>query len=156
MGESLSAKGYEPERIDPNNSSREKRADLVKRYIRGVGIELGALRQPLDVPRNASVYYANRLSYQQIMERYPEVPESEIIRPDIVDDVQELKSIDDETFDFCIANHVLESMSDPLDAIINWLRVLKPGGILYLSIISDVTNLSDLGREPTTLDHLIA
>ncbi len=134
---------------------KDKRADIAKKYIRGVGIELGALHQPLDVPRNVSVYYVDRLSYQQILEHYPEVPESEIIRPDIVDDVQELKSIDDETFDFCIANHVLESMSDPSGAIINWLRVLKPGGILYLSIISDITNPLDLGREPTTLDHLI-
>lgn len=133
MGESLSAKGCEPRRIDPDDSSREKRADLVKKYIRGVGIELGTLHQPLDVPRNVSVYHVDRLSYQQNPEHYPEAIESEITQPDIVGDVQELKSIDDETFDFCIANHVLESMSDPLGAITNWLRVLKPGGILYIS-----------------------
>lgn len=114
-------------------SPQEKRADLAKKYIRGVGIELGSLSQPLDVPRNVSVYYADQLSCQQIREHYPEVPESEITRPDIVDDLQELRSIEDETFDFCIANHVIESMSDPLGAVINWLRVLKPGGILYLS-----------------------
>lgn len=112
---------------------QEKRADLAKKYIRGVGIELGFLSQPLDVPRNVSVYRVDRLSSQQTPEHYPEASESEITRPDIVDDLQELRSIDDETFDFCIANHVIESISDPLGAVINWLRVLKPGGILYLS-----------------------
>ncbi|RQD83847.1 glycosyltransferase, partial [Methanosalsum natronophilum] len=128
---------------------------IAKKYIRGEGIEIGALHQPLKIPNNVSIHYVDRLSFEELRSQYPELAESYIVRPDILDDAQKLEHITDGKFDFCIANHVLEHMSDPIGALINWMRVLKPGGILYLSVL-DIDNSLDTGRDLTTLEHLIA
>ena len=49
-------------------------------------------------------------------------------------DAQYLKTLEDESFDFINASHILEHMIDPKIAITNWWRVLKKGGhlIVYL------------------------
>lgn len=133
---------------------KDRRTEIAGKYIRGIGIELGALNHPLNIPSNTFVKYVDRLDIQQLKEQYPEVSESEIRKPDILDDAQELENIKNEIYDFCIANHVLEHMRDPIGALLNWLRVLKPGGILYLSI-PDINNYLDFGRNLTTLDHII-
>jgi predicted SAM-dependent methyltransferase len=36
--------------------------------------------------------------------------------------------------DFIIANHVFEHLDNPLKALIEWHRVLKGGGILFLTV----------------------
>jgi SAM-dependent methyltransferase len=40
----------------------------------------------------------------------------------------------DETFDTVYASHILEHLVDPVVAIKNWVRICKPGGIIYISI----------------------
>ncbi|WP_169743630.1 glycosyltransferase [Methanolacinia paynteri] len=130
------------------------REELSFKYIRGEGIEVGPLHQPLPVPPNVVMHYVDRLDYDALLEQYPEISKEEIIRPDIIDDAYSLKTIKDESYDFCICNHVFEHMRDPIGAFINWMRILKSGGILYLSI-RDASNPLDLGRDPTTLEHMI-
>jgi len=129
------------------------RRELAFKYIRGEGIEIGALHQPLEVPPNVRVHYVDRLDYETILNHYPEIADCSIKNPDIIDDAQTLSKIQDDVYDFCIANHVAEHMRDPVGAIINWLRVLKSGGILYLSI-PDINNPLDSGRALTSIDHL--
>jgi GT2 family glycosyltransferase/glycosyltransferase involved in cell wall biosynthesis len=57
--------------------------------------------------------------------------------------------------DFVVCNHVLEHMRDPLGAMRAWLRVLRPGGHLYVSI-PDGQNPLDRHRALTPFDHLLA
>lgn len=38
----------------------------------------------------------------------------------------------DDTFDFVIASHVLEHFYDPIDTLGEWLRVVKPYGIVFV------------------------
>ena len=54
---------------------------------------------------------------------------------DIVDgDAQYLQGVGDRSFDFVYASHILEHMRDPGKALLNWWRVLKPGGFLIVAV----------------------
>jgi GT2 family glycosyltransferase/glycosyltransferase involved in cell wall biosynthesis/SAM-dependent methyltransferase len=130
------------------------RKDLSFKYVRGEGIEIGALHQSLQVPSNVTVHYVDRLEYGALLDQYPELSKEDVIRPDIIDDAYSLETIQNDSYDFCICNHVFEHMRDPIGAFINWMRILKPGGILYVSI-PDAGNPLDTGRPVTTLQHMI-
>jgi tetratricopeptide (TPR) repeat protein len=49
-------------------------------------------------------------------------------------DAQYLEGLEDETYDFVYSSHCLEHTRDPLEALLNWWRVLKPGGHLLLAV----------------------
>jgi len=49
-------------------------------------------------------------------------------------DAQLLNSISDNFFDFVHSSHCLEHMVEPIVALNNWLRVLRPGGHLIILI----------------------
>jgi len=49
-------------------------------------------------------------------------------------DAQSLNGVPDNTFDFVYSSHTLEHMENPETALMNWWRVLKPGGFLILYI----------------------
>lgn len=73
---------------------------------------------------------------------------------DIMDgDAQLLAGIADESFDFAHSSHCLEHMRDPTEALCNWLRVLKPGGHLIVTIPDE--DLYEQGVFPSTFngDH---
>lgn len=59
---------------------------------------------------------------------------------------QYLEKIENEAYDFVYSSHTLEHMSDPAEALINWWRVVKPGGFLILYIPH-----RDLYEKKTTL-----
>jgi len=60
----------------------------------------------------------------------------------------------DNTFQFLISEHVLEHIANPIKTLNEWIRVLSPGGKIFLFLPhGDRTN--DQHREKTTLDHLI-
>lgn len=128
---------------------------MARQYIAGTGIEIGALHAPMSVDRTkAKVLYVDRLPLDQLYRQYPEFKKYDIVAPDIIDGDGELTAVADDCYDFCISNHVLEHLEDPFKALLNWLRVLKPGGILYLSIpLPD--NIVDRRRQATTIAHLI-
>lgn len=128
---------------------------MARQYIAGTGIEIGALHAPMSVDRaKAKVLYVDRLPLAQLYRQYPEFKKYDIVEPDIIDGDGELTEVPDLRYDFCISNHVLEHLEDPFKALCNWLRVLRPGGLLYLSIpLPD--NIVDRRRRPTPLDHLI-
>jgi ubiquinone/menaquinone biosynthesis C-methylase UbiE len=39
-----------------------------------------------------------------------------------------------EYYDFVHSSHSLEHMIDPVEALVNWIRVLKPGGHLIITV----------------------
>ena len=49
-------------------------------------------------------------------------------------DAHYLKGLDDESFDFVYASHLLEHLPDTETALTHWWRVLKPGGYLLLFV----------------------
>lgn len=134
--------------------SRFVRLYLSYRYIRGNGIEIGALHLPLRVFNAAHVTYVDRKSAEELRRDYPEHLNRRMVNVDIVDDGEYLNNIGDIAYDFVIANHFLEHCEDPIGAIETFLRVLKPGGILFMAV-PDKRYTFDRNREITTLEHLI-
>jgi SAM-dependent methyltransferase len=49
-------------------------------------------------------------------------------------DAQKLADVPDEMYDLVFSAHCLEHMRDPLEALLNWWRVVKVGGHLFVAI----------------------
>jgi len=47
-------------------------------------------------------------------------------------DAQYMQGVKEQSFDFVYSSHTLEHMIDPSTALINWWRILKPGGFLII------------------------
>lgn len=130
------------------------RKELAVQYISGEGIEVGALHAPLEVSEGTNVHYVDRMSAADLRKQYPELSAVNLVDPDIVDDGEKLSKIQDNVWDFVIANHMIEHCQNPIDAIQNFLRVLKEDGILYMGV-PDKRYTFDLDRPLTDLDHLV-
>ncbi len=122
-------------------------------FLRGDGLEIGALHNPLPVPKSARVKYVDRLPVADLRKQYPELAAERLVEVDIVDDGERLSTIPDESQDFVIANHFLEHCQDPIATLRHHFRVLKPGGILYLAL-PDKRFSFDRDRPVTSTEHL--
>lgn len=131
------------------------REELSFKYLRGEGIEIGALHTPLKVGPDAHVTYVDKVTREKLAEQYADVPLEKILRVDIVCDGVTLDRVGDSSFDFVIANHLLEHVPDLLMALDNWFRVLRPKGILYLTV-PDMRRTFDVDRPLTSLEHIVA
>jgi len=130
------------------------RKEIASQYIVGEGIEVGALNAPLEVPNGAKVKYVDRMSAKNLQQQYPELSTLSVLDPDIIDDGEKLLTLANNTYDFVIANHMIEHCQNPIGAIQNFLRVLKVGGILYMGVPNKHYTF-DRDRPLTTLDHLV-
>lgn len=61
----------------------------------------------------------------------------------------------DNSVDFVISSHVIEHFYDPVKAMKEWLRVVKPGGYVYI-IAPHKERTPDKPRPRTTLDEIIS
>ena len=129
------------------------REDLARRYLRGAGLEIGALHRPLRVPPGVRVRYVDRLRADELRARYPEYADRWIVDPEVVDDSATLATVADHSQDFLIANHVLEHMEDPIGTLETWLRVVRPGGVLFLAVPDKRRSFDGL-RPSTPVEHL--
>ena len=132
----------------------ERRRALSDRYIRGSGVEVGPLHQPLPVPATATVRYVDRMPTDELRRQYPELSEYDLVEPDVVDDGETLGAFADASLDFVIANHFIEHCQNPVSALENHLRVLRPGGVLYMAV-PDKRRTFDRDRPTTPLEHLV-
>ncbi|WP_223908824.1 methyltransferase domain-containing protein [Geobacter sp. AOG1] len=123
-------------------------------YLKGNGIEIGALHNPLKVGEKARVRYLDRMSVADLRRQYPELAKEKLVNVDIVDDGEHLATVADESQDFVIANHFVEHSQNPLRAIANMFRVLKIDGVLYIAL-PDKRYSFDVDRPVTPLDHLL-
>ena len=121
--------------------------------LRGHGLDLGALHRPLPTHEAMRVTYVDRADLATLKTQFGPVADG-IVSPDVIDDAQTLASFADGSQDFVIAAHIVEHMRDPIGALASWLRVLVPGGLLYL-IVPDKRATFDHTRVRTTLEHLV-
>ncbi len=127
---------------------------IAEDHIKGVGIEIGALNDPVRVPAGASVRYVDRLSIEDLRRHYPELDATRLMDPDIITDGETLDTVEDQSQDFVVANHFLEHCQNPLLAVENMLRVLRRNGILYMAI-PDKRYSHDVDRPVTPYEHLV-
>jgi predicted SAM-dependent methyltransferase len=136
------------------------REDLARRYLTGDGIEVGALTLPLRVPPGVRVRHVDRMSTADLVRvegpslRAAGLDPALIPEIDVVDDAERLAKFADRSVDFVIANHVLEHTEDPIGSLENLLRVIRPGGVLFLTL-PDPRYTFDSDRSRTTVEHLL-
>lgn len=128
------------------------RQELADKYIKGDGIEIGALCHPL--PTSANVVYIDRFDREGLHEQYPDIPIEDMVIVNIVADGETLKIFDSGSRDFIIANHFLEHCANPIKTLKNWVRVLKPGGVIFCAV-PNKNECFDRDRDTTTYPHLI-
>lgn len=125
---------------------------LANRHLRGSGLEIGGLHNPLPVPQGVTVQYIDRMPLEDLIRTCPEVRPCAL--PIIVDDAETLETVAAESQDFLIANHVFEHCHDPIGTMKQWIRVLRHGGIIFAAV-PEKTHTFDHKRQVTTLEHLI-
>ena len=132
------------------------REDVARRYLAGDGIEIGPLFWPLRLPPGARARTVDLQTREELVTAHAggQVDVGSIPRVDIVDDAESLATLADTSVDFLVANHVLEHIEDPIAALGHWLRVLRPGGMLFLTLPDAVTGF-DSPRQRTTVEHLL-
>jgi predicted SAM-dependent methyltransferase len=123
-------------------------------FLKGSGIEIGALHRPMPLPPKAQVRYVDRLCIADLRKHYPEFAALPIVEPDIIDNGETLATIPDGSCDFVIANHFLEHTEDPISTVATFLRVLKPGGIAFMAI-PDKRYTFDQQRPVTPFAHVL-
>jgi SAM-dependent methyltransferase len=123
-------------------------------WLRGDGIEVGALNLPLGVHRHARVRYVDCLPVEEQRRAYPELASEELAPVDVQAGAEDLSPFADSSLDFVIANHLLEHLEDPIAALLEFERVLRPGGAVYLGL-PDQRRTFDRERELTSASHLL-
>jgi SAM-dependent methyltransferase len=122
--------------------------------LHGRGLEIGALHRPLEKHPGMQVEYVDIHSAAELRAIYPELSDADLVDADIIDDAQTLSRVPSGGYDFVVAPHVVEHMRNPILALESWLRVLKPGGLLYL-VVPDKRANFDGPRVRTSLAHLV-
>jgi SAM-dependent methyltransferase len=88
---------------------RREREGFFEKYCQGEGIDIGGWDDPL-LPNIVNYDKVNNETY----------------------DATYVKEINDNTYDFVYSSHCLEDIEYPATALMNWYRILKPGGYLIL------------------------
>ena len=105
--------------FEQSKSARRRYTDgnFITKYFNGHGIDIGAGSDPLN----------------QYLQQFPLIKS---VRPwDIQDgDAQYLEDVDDISLDWAHASHCLEHLNDPWIAMPNWLRKIKKGGYLIITV----------------------
>lgn len=106
----------------------------------GLGTEIGAFKTP--IPGITPIY----------VDRFSEFA-GEPCLADYFGDATELPFRDNSLM-YVATSHVLEHVANPVAALAEWYRVLRPGGIIYL-VAPDRKYTFDHQRQPTSFSHLI-
>jgi SAM-dependent methyltransferase len=107
---------------------------FMTRYFRGRGVDIGGMPDPL------SLY----------VELFPLLESVRVWDWDD-GDAQFMEGVADDTFDFVHSSHCLEHLVDPVQGLATWLRVVKPGGYLIVTVPDE--DLYEQGVFPSTFNR---
>lgn len=128
-----------------------RESELAHRYCLGRGIEIGgSAHNPFGLDtRNVDITDATDTRY-----KLSEIEMCGSALPvDIVAPGDQLP-LDDNSQDFVVSSHVLEHFSDPVGALLEWYRVVRPGGVIFM-IVPHKERTFDSVRPRTPLSHLV-
>lgn len=127
---------------------------LARRYCQGRGVELGAAaHNPFNLPDCLNVapddgnleFY--RASQAAMCGAFAEV------------DLWGLAGaipLPDSSLDYVVSSHVIEHCADPVGAFLEWNRVLKPGGIVFMIFPKRDALPADQGRPVSEVSAMVA
>jgi len=103
---------------------------LAHRYLDDlVGIEIGgSAHNPFNLPNCINVDYTDE--YTIFKEEEDRLCGTHL-KVDVIADGADLP-FKDEEYDYVISSHLIEHFYDPIAAIEEWLRVIKPGGYVFM------------------------
>ena len=115
---------------------RLSQPNFINKYFVGDGLDIGGKPDPLGL-------------YREVFSRMRSVRTW-----DLEDgDAQHLAGVPDASYDFVHSSHCLEHLHDPAEGLRHWLRVVKPGGHVIVTVPDE--DLYEQGQFPSTfnLDH---
>jgi len=125
---------------------------LANHYLKGLwGIEIGGSAHNAFNLNTLNIDYTDDYS-SEFKQKEMEVC-GQYMKVDIVANGDDLP-FKDNTVDFVISSHVIEHFYDPIKTIEEWLRVVKPGGYIYI-IAPHKERTFDRDRPRTALAELI-
>ena len=115
---------------------RIREPNFINRYFVGDGLDVGGAPDPLALYRE----FFPRMRGSKIWDRED-------------GDAQKLEGVEDNSQDFLHSSHCLEHLEDPEEGLLNWFRVVKPGGHLIITVPDE--DLYEQGQFPSTYngDH---
>jgi SAM-dependent methyltransferase len=140
-----------PLQLSPTATRRE----AILSSIRGRGIEIGAFQTPLRLGPGAEVIYVDAMPTEMALRYFPEADTRiPMVAPQVIARADRLADFADTSLDFVLASHVLEHVAYPVAALVEWHRVLRPGGTVFL-VLPDPRSTLDEHRPRTTLEHVL-
>lgn len=127
-------------------------------HLVGKWIEFGALTNPLRLDQSkTSVKYADRLSKADAIKLFPELKEvaDSIVDSELLIDFNQddFITLNENDFDFLIANHFIEHLVNPIRFLEILSRAMKPKALLFLTV-PDKDFTFDQKRTLTSNEHL--
>lgn len=126
-------------------------SELARQYCSGSGIEMGAAaHNPFDLEGAINVAPGDDLESYRAAEvdlcgEYAEI--------DIQAEAHDIP-LEDSSQDYIISSHVVEHLPDPLSAFLEWNRLLKPAGIIFMIVPHRDAHLPDRERDISTVDEI--
>jgi SAM-dependent methyltransferase len=131
-------------------TNREQRTLLVTPFLSGRGLELGAGIQPQALSPGVECFYFDKRTRAELAALFK--VEEFAVPP--VEPLEMLSNKFPNGADFLIAHHVLEHLSNPIGALVQWFSWLKEDGLLILSLPESGCCL-DRERLVPPIEHLL-
>jgi SAM-dependent methyltransferase len=77
------------------------------------------------------------------------------VRNRLIGEAGRLESVQDNAYDALLASHVLEHLANPLGGLMEWQRVVRPGGHVLL-VMPHYEGTFDHNRPVTSIEHMRA
>lgn len=130
----------------------ESESKLAHRYLDGLkGLEIGASAQNPFGLNTLNIDYSD--DYTTVYKQAELKTTGTYAKVDIIAS-GDLLPLENDSQDFIVNSHVIEHFYDPIKAIKEWLRVVKPGGYVFI-IAPHKERTFDKDRPRTTLAELI-
>jgi len=126
-----------------------KEMELAHQYCTGRGVEIGpAAHNPFGLKDCLFLAHTDRIEFWRESEKNMC---GEYIQPDMFGNAEDIP-VEDNSLDYVLSSHVIEHVPDPIRAFIEWDRVLKPGGIVFMIFPKRDADPGDVNRPVSEID----
>ena len=129
--------------------------------MKGRGVEVGPGLNPHVLPaREIDVRYVEALSAEEWIKLYkktdkpPRAVSDNLWGNYVVGSANTLEICEDGSLDFIYSNHVFEHLVNPLGVLENWLRKIKPLGVIG-GVVPDLRYTFDLRQPTSTVEDIV-